>query len=158
MSTLTTLKRELDRLLRVELAPEVAAAVRQVRLARAGRVAEVRAEIEALRAARPPKPPRWPIDTPTDVLDLCDKFWRGSSEHHEYRIHCWNERAVWTSYPSGGYSDNGGYHPTPASYRLVSRRRLDHHGKAIELDELESTRERRVTPAIMRKALDTSSG
>lgn len=93
-------------------------------------------ELAELKANKPKPKPRWPENTPTDVLEFCQKYWSGSEESRTFRIHCWNDKAVWTSYPSGGYSDNGGFHPTPARFILLSRTEMGHR-RAKELKELE---------------------
>lgn len=77
---------------------------------------------------------RWPAGTPEDVLELCRRYWQGTSEYRVFRIHEYNDIAVWTSYPSGGYSDNSGWHRTPSGYRLLFRKvSPDRHGRIPEV-------------------------
>lgn len=79
------------------------------------------ADIDAtLTEMKRKKTPRWPVDIPTEVLQRCQFYWNGTTEHAVFRVHCWNTRAVWTSYPAGGYSDNGGWHRTSPHYDLLS--------------------------------------
>jgi hypothetical protein len=84
------------------------------------KVAALRAELEAVKEAKPKKKPRWPEDIPDHILKICKKYWEGTDESYKFRIHCWNDHFVWTSYASGGYSDNGGWHPTPACFILLN--------------------------------------
>lgn len=122
--TLTQLKRERDTLLsyyNVTSDPRVQAQIEIVRNERAPKVAELDKQIEAARKAQPEKKPRWPENTPKEVLELCERYWRGTTEYASFRIHCWNDKLVCTSYPSGGYSDNGGWHPTPATFHFLHR-------------------------------------
>lgn len=116
---------------------------------------EYRAEIDAIKAAiakrqsaRRTPAPRWPADCPQDVIDFCDNYWNGTEERRKFRIHCWTDKSAWTSYPSGGYSDNGGWHPAPASFFLISRTEV-RLGRAKVLKELEG----RVSIKQMRDAL-----
>lgn len=70
------------------------------------------------------KAPRWPADVPENVLSFCRAIFQGSTEYQQFRIHCWDGLHVIVSWPSGGYSDNGGWHPTPATfmkYRLSDK-------------------------------------
>jgi hypothetical protein len=102
------------------------------------------------------KAPRWPENTPQDVLDACALFWRGTTEFHSYRIHCWNDVAIWTSYPSGGYSDNGGYHRTPPCYSMIHRvgATSDRRSATISSSDLCIGQKTRFTMKIMQQHLD----
>lgn len=120
MKTLRDLSRELDRLHYVNNDPRVYAAIELVRKERAPQIEALRDQITKLRAKRPEKKPRWSDNTPRAVLDTCAKYWQGTTEYYTFRIHCWNSKGVCTSYPSGGYSDNGGWHPTSASFHFIS--------------------------------------
>lgn len=80
----------------------------------------LKAELAELESKVKEPKPRWPSDTPEHILKFCSEYWRGTTEYGTYRIHCWNDKAVWTSYPSGGYSTAGGWNPTPATFYLLS--------------------------------------
>ena len=77
-------------------------------------------ELKALIPKKREPKPRWPENTPKSVLDFCEKYWRGTTEMDSYRIHCWNDKAVWTSWPSGGYSTVGGWNPVSATFFMLS--------------------------------------
>jgi hypothetical protein len=118
--TLSELKLDLELLKNVRTAPEVLEAARKVMDKRKPKIEALEKQIEELRSKRPAKSPRWPANTPANVLKAAEDRWRGSTEFHTFRIHMWNSKAFWTSYPSGGYSNNGGWNPTPASFELIS--------------------------------------
>ena len=100
--------------------PRVQDLVRQIVEERKSEIEALQKELEELRQKIKGKnKPRWPEDTPEHVVEFCKDYWRGSTEYHTFRIHCWNDKAVWTSWPSGGYSDNGGWHPTSACFFLI---------------------------------------
>ena len=84
------------------------------------RIKELEKLIAEAREERPTKKPRWPENTPANVLAICNEYWQGTTESYTFRIHCWNDKAVCTSYPSGGYSDNGGWNPTAACFHFLS--------------------------------------
>lgn len=109
----------------------------------ASKVAALEAELAAARRVIPVKKPRWPENTPEDVLEECKEYWRGSTEYHTFRIHCWNDAIVCTGYPNGGYSDNGGWHPTPARFYFLSRREIEYnHAKTLrELEGRQSAKQ-----------------
>lgn len=107
--------------------PEVLKLMEQVRERRRPEIERLEREIEELQKSRPGPKPRWPEDTPPEVLKLCEKYWAGTEEYKKFRIHCWNEHAVWTGYPGGGYSDNSGWRPTPAAFYLLSRHEIQYH-------------------------------
>lgn len=138
---------------------EVLVLINQLRNRNQPKVALLRKELAALHATKKHKKPRWPENTPEEVIRLCDDYWRGSSEAATYRIHCWNELAVWTSYPSGGFSDNGGSHPSPSRYFLLSRKTKEsRYGRqsAATLKEISYPHKSglRVTPKRMQAELD----
>jgi hypothetical protein len=121
MRTATQIKAELNSLTSLYSLmnnPKVTAALSIVRAENAERVAALKVE---LGLAQKPRPLRWPDNTPSAVLELCRDYWRGTTEYHFFRIHEWNEVAVWTSYPAGGYSTAGGWNPTPPAYEMISR-------------------------------------
>lgn len=106
-----------------------------IRQENVGRIAELQAELKALEQNKPKPKPRWPETTPVSVLTECQAFWRGTEESRTYRIHCWNDKVICTSYPSGSYSDNGGRHPAQARFYYISRTELDYH-RAKQVGEL----------------------
>jgi hypothetical protein len=117
-------------------------------------------KIKQLKENRPKKKPRWPENTPPHILTACSKYWNGTTEHAIFRIHLWNDKAVWTSYPAGGYSTNGGWNPTPAHYDLIS---LTEEGsgfggrdkpKILKSLSFERCSGKRVTAAMMQEELD----
>lgn len=135
--------------------PIVQAAIRQVRERNAPRVKELQARADALRSKRK-ELKRWPDDTPTWVLDLCKKYWSGTEELHKFRIHLWNEKAAWTSWPSGGYSTMGGWVPVSPTYFLISRTALAEQSRPKVLKELgfDHGSKERVTKEMMQAELD----
>lgn len=150
MTTITDLKRRIRALLYVDNDPRVVAARRLVKAERANELAEAEKLIAGLRDVGIIRS-RWPADTPQHVLDRCDLRWRGSTEHTTYRIHCWNDKAVWTSYPGGKWWDNGGEHYGSPWYEMISLT-LDsgpHSIKPRVMIRLESDRRHRVTRKIM---------
>lgn len=84
------------------------------------KIKELETELEGLRPKKKDPKPRWPENTPKEILDFCLNYWSGTTEYHTFRIHCWNEYAVWTGYPNGGYSTAGGWNPTPARFYMLS--------------------------------------
>jgi len=94
-------------------------------------------ELEEFESKKRPSKPRWPEDTPKEVIAFCKDYWKGTTEYDSFRIHCWNEKAVWTSYPSGGYSTAGGWNPTPAGFHLLSFTGKAIGGGAEILEDLE---------------------
>lgn len=142
--TIVELKQELSILNGTVLYDKrVQAAVALVKAERAPRIKELEAKIEYLRSKRPEKAPRWPANTPPEVLKQCERYWGGTTEYATFRIHCWNDLGIWTSYPSGGYTCNAGWQSTPSCYHLISRTKLD-HGKP---DCINSDRTGRQKPA-----------
>lgn len=123
MKTLKQLKEELRLLtewFHICRSKEVEAAINIVRKRNAPRVAELKAEIESLQAKRPKKNGRWPEDCPENVIKACASRWRGTTESQKYRIHAWTDKAAWTSYGAGGYSDNSGWHRTTSGHEVIS--------------------------------------
>jgi hypothetical protein len=118
---LMTLRRQLELLRYVSDAPEVVAAKEKVLEARKADIERVEAQIEELRAKRVKPKMRWPDSTPPEVIDECNAYWVGTTEYWTYRIHAWNEKAIWTSWPSGGYSTNGGWVKVKPCYFLICR-------------------------------------
>jgi hypothetical protein len=118
--TLSQLKLELELLKNVRTAPEVVEAARKVLEVRKPQIEALEKEIESLRSQRPAKAPRWPVNTPKNVMEAAEARWKGTTEFSTFRIHMWNSKAFWTSYPSGGYSNVGGWNPTPACFSLIS--------------------------------------
>ena len=117
---LRELKDQLTMLEWIDGDPKVNAARAIVRTERMPRINALKAKIAELQAKRPGPKPRWPENTPANVLAVCNLYWRGTTEFYTFRIHCWNDKFVCTSYPSGGYSDNGGWHPTSACFHFLS--------------------------------------
>ena len=81
---------------------------------------ELQAELEAVKGGRAKPTPRWPSDVPEAVFVICEDYWKGSEEHAVYRIHCWNDKAVWTSYPARAWYCQGVRNQGKASYYLLS--------------------------------------
>jgi hypothetical protein len=77
-------------------------------------------QISAIVEKRPKPKPRWPENTPQNVIKKAEKEFEGSTQYHSFRIHCWNDKAFWVSWPSGGYYSLSGWHPTPATFILLS--------------------------------------
>lgn len=92
----------------------------------ADKVALLKKELaEASDSRKKDKKPRWPENTPQDILEFCKGHWRGTVESATFRIHCWNDKGVWTSYPAGGYSIVGGWVKTQATFFLISLTEMD---------------------------------
>jgi hypothetical protein len=136
---------------------------KKIRAERQAEIDDIQSKIKQLRDKQPKKKTeRWPEHTPANVREACNKYWNGTTEHASYRIHQWNDKAVWTSYPSGGYSTNGGWNPTPACYFLISLRKEESglHGdkpKVLKTLFFERCSGKRVTPAMMKEELDKLS-
>lgn len=118
--SLRELSKELDSLYRVDSDPRVRAAQDLVRKERAPKIAELKEQMEALREKRPEPKPRWADNVPAKVIEFCKEYWSGTTEYSVFRIHCWNDKAVCTSYPAGGYSTNGGWNKTQATFYFLS--------------------------------------
>jgi len=98
------------------------------------KVVSLKKELEDLKCARiKTKKPRWPDNTPQHILDFCKEHWRGTEESASYRIHCWNDKWVWTSYPAGGYSIVGGWVKTQATFFLLSLTEMDDYERRHKL-------------------------
>lgn len=97
-----------------------------VRKERQPQMETLKTQIKELQSKRPEPKPRWPSDIPQDVLDICKKYWSGTTEYATFRIHCWNDKLVCTGYPSGGYSTLGGWTSTPASFYFLSLIEMDY--------------------------------
>lgn len=122
-----------------------------VRKERQPEIDSIKAKIEELRKLRPAKSSRWPENIPADVLEFCKKYWSGTTEYRTFRIGLWNDDFVWTSYPSGGYSDNGGWHPTPAVHYLLSRKELRWY-KPVQVASVEG----RLSKKVAKEMLDNA--
>ncbi len=116
---LKDLKYKLESLERVDFAPEVIAAKRLVLEKRKPEIDRIKAEIEKLREKQPKKKARWPENIPNNVLKACENYWSGTEEFWKFRVHVWNDKAVWTSWGAGGYSTNGGYVKVSPCYFLI---------------------------------------
>jgi hypothetical protein len=156
------IKSEIDRLtnfIDIAQSSRVMALINQIRDENKDKVIALREELKQVEANKKAPKPRWPDNTPQAVKDLAFQEFRGTTEFEKYRIHCWNDKAFWVSWPSGGYSDNGGWHPTPATFTLLSlteKKQHDHNQPKFikdiqgrvsmktmqdELDKLNVTRE-----------------
>lgn len=157
--TLTQLRDKLAQLRNVERDSRVVALTKTILDERRPQIENLQSEINARLAKNSSrkKTPRWPENTPPSVLDHCKRYWQGSDEYHKFRIHLWNDKAIWTSWPKGGYSDNGGFHPAPATYFLISTTKSEQclgNSRPKVLQERESTNDARVTKKAMQEALD----
>jgi hypothetical protein len=138
--TISSVKREisaLDSWVSISYHPRVRALIEQIRKENQVKIKELQKELVELEANKKPPKPRWPDDIPESVLAFCKAHWKGTTEYDSFRIHCWNEKAVWTSYPSGGYSTAGGWNPTPAGFHLLSFTGKAIGGGAEILEDLE---------------------
>jgi hypothetical protein len=151
------IKSEIDKLtcfIDIAQSPRVMALINQIRQENKPKVESLREELKQVEANKKAPKPRWPENTPKNVLDKANLYWGGSTERHTFRIHCWNDKAYWTSYPAGGFSTNGGWHKTQAHFFLISlveKREagmLDYRGK--QLMELKG----RVSDKTMQDELD----
>ncbi len=122
---LVTFRSRLVRLYDVRDDPRYIELSRVIEAERRPLVEQVKAQIAAKEAeiaeAQKHKKPRWPADTPAEVVRAGNDFYAGTTSSHDFRIHMWDlkrRRAV-VSYPSGGYSDNSGWNPTPCRYTLI---------------------------------------
>lgn len=122
--TITQVKKEIDNLwdwYSLSSNPRVVALINQIRNENAGKIAELKKELAELENNKPKATPRWSENTPQDVLKECEEYWKGTEEFRVYRIHCWNDKIICTSYPSGGYSTAGGWVKTQATFYFLSR-------------------------------------
>jgi len=160
--TLTDLKQELNGLTdyyRLTLHPDVQAVISRLRKENQPRVEELQRQIKDLQSQRKPVL-RWPENTPDIILKICQAYWGGTEEYRTFRIHLWNAKAAWTSYPAGGYSTVGGWNPTPSAYFCVSLTERDGSSRLAKpkvLKQLGFERKsgKRVTPKMMQEFLDT---
>lgn len=123
MRTIKQIKTEIEKLsLHYHLCNDsrIAAILNQLKAENEPQLVVLRAELKTLQSNKKITP-RWPENTPEDILKLCRDYWSGTTESYSFRIHQWNEKAVWTSYPSGGYSTVGGWTSTPPAFILISR-------------------------------------
>ena len=129
--TITQVKKEIGKLINyneIMFDKRVRNLINKIRKDNSAKVEKLRAELNELEANKPKPKPRWPENTPKDVLSECEKYWAGTTEFSVFRIHCWNNKIICTSYPSGGYSTNGGWNPSPATFYFISRE--IQHGQA----------------------------
>ena len=124
--TLRELNRQLDMLYCLDTDQRVADVKKLVLNERQPKIEALKKQIEELREKRPEKKPRWPENVPANVLEVCKKYWSGTTAYDNFRIHCWNDKLVCTSYPSGGYSTVGGWTPTQACFYFLSMTEKDH--------------------------------
>lgn len=129
MTKLSQLKLKLRRLEYYGNDPLVREAIKKVREKRKPEIDRIKLEIDKLRNKRSGPKSRWPEDTPKEVLESCEDYFRGTTEFQKFRIHCWNDKAIWTSWPSDQYG--------PASFFLISRSEKGRYGRAKRLKELE---------------------
>lgn len=139
--TISDVRREissLDSWVSISYHPRVRALIEQIRKENQVKIKELQKELAELEANKKPPKSRWPDDIPESVLAFCKAHWKGTTEYETFRIHCWNDKAVWTSYPSGGYSTAGGYTKTPATFYLLSftEKALGYRSKVLK--ELEN--------------------
>lgn len=154
--TISIVKAELSALtdyFQLALHPKVKAAISEVRKENEPKIKDLKEELAKLKEKKSPKKPRWPESTPQEIIDTCTHYWSGTTSLADFRIHEWDENAIWTSYPAGGYSTNGGWNPSPACYTLISRTERGGRlspSKPRELAELSFERNsgKRVTPAM----------
>ena len=138
----------------ITFTPKVQAAINEVRKENAPLVAELERQIKALQSKRKPTT-RWPDNVPENIMTICNDYWNGTVEYWKFRIHLWNDKAVWTSYPSGGYSTAGGWNPSPACYYMLSLTEKEYN-KPKQLKELsfEHKSGQRVMKTMMQEELD----
>ena len=151
--TIKQLKYELERLeFSIRLHPKVLKAQEEVRKELQPKMDELKKQIEALRSERPKPKGRWPDNCPQEVIDAAKSYWKGTEQLHTFRIHCWNDKAYWTSWPSGGYWTVGGFVKSPATFFMISRTQKDQYDnkKGVTL----SDKEGRVSLKEMQAALD----
>ena len=79
------------------------------------------AKLVAERAAkRRPPTPRWPENCPEKVVKACEKYWSGTTNCGNFRIHAWNDKHILTSYPGGSaYNRFNGAEYYSAGYSLI---------------------------------------
>lgn len=128
---------ELSDLIYLTYDPRVRKLIDSIRKENEPKVIKLREELEQLEEKKRPPKPRWPDNTPKDVISFCEKYWKGTTEYGKFRIHCWNSKAIWTSYPGGTWSDNGGQHYGQATFDLISRTEKEIGNKAKVLMTLQ---------------------
>jgi len=83
------------------------------------RIKELEKELEVCLASKKASKPRFPEGVPEEVFSACEKYWKGCEEYHIYRIHCWNNKAVWTSYPTHAWYCQGARYQAKATFYLL---------------------------------------
>jgi len=151
---LLTLKWKLEALYReIDRDPKVLEAKKLAEQERLPQIKALEKQIATIKASRKPPKPRWPENTPQDVLNDCKEYWSGTVEDRSFRIHLWNDKAIWTGYPAGGYTNNGGWNKTSARFILISRTKKQYclgKRQAISLADLDG----RVSLKQMQQILD----
>ncbi len=118
--SLKDLKYKLERLQDVRFHPDVQKLQREILDKRKPEIDKLKEEIKLLKDKRPAKKQRFPEGTPEHIIKACQEYWNGTTQYHEFYIYVWNDKAVFTGYKSGGYSNNSGWNPTSPAYFLIS--------------------------------------
>jgi hypothetical protein len=129
--------------------PRIQELEKQIRTERQPEIDRLELALAAAEKQVKPKK-RWPDDVPKEVMEHAEKYWRGTTSYSNFRIHHWNDKAIWTSYPSGGYSVVAGWTSTPPAYHLVSR--VEFFGvrpKCLKILSFDIGSKKRVTSAMM---------
>lgn len=97
----------------------IIALLKQIEKENEPKVKSLEEELKSITPKKREPKPRWPENIPQPILDFCEKYWHGTTESYTFRIHCWNDKAVWTSWPSGGYSTQGGWNKVKATFFML---------------------------------------
>lgn len=123
MRGIREIQKEIDKLTgywEITRDPRVQEVINKIIKENAPRVEALKKELEEVRNGKPKPKPRWPENTPENVLAVCEKYWRGTEEFSMYRIHCWNDKYVWTSYPARAWYCQGVRHQGKATFDMLS--------------------------------------
>jgi hypothetical protein len=143
----------------VDYAPEVLAARKLVLERRNKEINEIEDQIKKLKEKQPKKKTRFPENTPDNVLKACENYWQGTEEFWKFRIHVWNDKAVWTSWGAGGYSTNGGWVKVKPCYFLISLTEMQsdcgrNRNKKLRTIDCDDRQDKKVTKKELQEILD----
>ena len=152
MRGIREIEKEIDNLSgywKVCTSPRVRALIDTILKENEPKLKELREELEAVKSGKPKPKPRWPADVPEDVFNLCEDYWKGAEEYAVYRIHCWNDKGVWTSYPARAWYCQGVRHQGKSTFYILNRKERE-YGKPKRI----ILRDGRVSDKEMKAELD----
>ena len=73
---------------------------------------------------------RWSKNTPLNIIQRCKNYWIGTRHLNTYRIHCWNDKGIITSFPGSYWTDEMfKQHYNKATVYCISLTETDESGK-----------------------------